>query len=178
MFGIFKTAWRITIVLAIVLFLGYLVIAHAPSITGYAVADPPIDESLYQDLKSSVPIANKLSSQFPAIFKSMFGNERMNLYITTNNHRTLKIGVITEDMNISTFQIGEIEDPTINVLLTETTARNIMYADNPVDAFNNALKRGEIVYEAIGFIKKLKFGSIGILTRIIDTLSFLLLPEL
>ncbi|MEM4267096.1 MAG: SCP2 sterol-binding domain-containing protein [Candidatus Nanoarchaeia archaeon] len=100
---------------------------------------------------------NKNIDQAPKIFKSMFGNERINLYIDEQ----LFYGFRTENGKIvETFENGT-EEPTMNIYVTQEALEQM--AAGQLDP-GEALKQGKIRYEGVGFFKKIKYGILKIVS--------------
>ena len=106
---------------------------------------------------------NELSSEYkgqqmPKPFAMIFGNERINVHIDD-----AKVSVVTQEGVMTSFKQGHLDDPTMNVYLSEATLNKILNSDNPGEAVKNALKNKEITYKGVGVGKSIKlfFVKIG-----------------
>jgi len=116
------------------------------------------DSDLFGDMKQQVDRYNQNVDGIPFV-KTFIGEERIRCEISLNNGTELIIGITTdEDAKITSFEKGEISDPTINASTNESTVRTIMNSDDPVSAFQDALDSGAITFEGVGLGDKIKVG--------------------
>ena len=86
---------------------------------------------------------NQNIDNIPWIVKSIIGDERVNVYLT--NHQELIIGTITENAIIISIQEGEIDNPTLNIYISENTIQRLQ--DNVI-TIQQALDTKEIKIES------------------------------
>lgn len=116
------------------------------------------DSDLFEDMEQQVDRYNQNVDGIPFV-KTFIGEERIRCEISLNNESELIIGITTdEDAKITSFEKGEISDPTINASTNENTVRTIMNSDDPVSAFQDALDSGAITFEGVGLGDKIKVG--------------------
>lgn len=87
---------------------------------------------------------NNNLDEMPGIVKSLVGNERINAYLDTTNQQII-IGVITEDARILELKLNGIEDPTLNIYVSENTIQKL---ENKEITIQQALDSGEIRLES------------------------------
>lgn len=119
---------------------------HAPPGIGNVSAQEEVNEESVKEVASSIA-----SEQLIAW---LVANERVNLYVEGMGefHATLENGVVVD--------VGEGPgpNPTMNVYTDEQTAKMLYYGDmEPVEALN----RGLVAYEGVGFFEGFKFWATG-----------------
>jgi hypothetical protein len=113
---------------------------------------------LFNDMKPLVEVYNENVGKVPLV-TSLIGEERINGSISLNDGSVLSLAIMTdEDAKITSFQEGEISDPTINAYSDENTVRSIINSGDPVATFQNVLDTGTIQIEAVGMGGKIKIG--------------------
>ena len=146
-------------------FAAFLVIAIFAGVVPSAVGTNG-GSDLFEDAKSLVDIYNQNIENIPVI-TSFIGEERIRCEISLNDGTELIIGITTdEDAKITSFEKGEISDPTINASTNENTVRTIMNSDDPVSAFQDALNSGAIAFEGVGLGDKIKVGVLKVALKI------------
>lgn len=106
---------------------------------------------------------NEKIDKVPEIALSLFGNERVNLYVNDQ----ILYGFRLEDGKIVEKLEGGIEEPTLNVY---TTAEVIIKLINKEIGYEEALEGKHITYSGVGFLKKIKFG-------LVKLIQWLILPQ-
>mgnify|MGYP006284777133 FL=1 len=91
----------------------------------------------------------------PGIVKSLFGNEKINLYITDIN-ATFK--VTTEKAKITELEEGILEDHTLDVYTTEESIKKVIESDEPFEELIASIENKDITYKAATLISKIKYG--------------------
>ena len=105
--------------------------------------------------------------EIPDWIIGILGYERIILYIEKEDGSTLVMGLISKDGRITEIKEGEISNPTVRVFVKESTIRSIMHSDDPVTAFQIALKYGEIRVEGVGTVNWIKYSMTSVLGRIV-----------
>lgn len=149
--------------LAILLVLGLcLSTATAITIRGQEVDFHSIDQ---EQLEATKEQYNKQHSEdVPGLIKSLAGDERVNLNISTEKGPAV-YGFVMDGMKMSRVEKGGIEDPTLIVYTSEETLKAIAEADNPRDRAVQALRDDEIRHETVGFFRSVKYG---VMTTLIE----------
>lgn len=103
---------------------------------------------------------NSNIDKVPGIAISLFGDEKMNIYV--KGYENKPIYMIMNSGIINTIGFGEMKDKTMNVYTDEQTIKEI--AANKI-TFADALQYGKIRYEGVGIINGIKVGiaNIGII---------------
>ncbi len=99
---------------------------------------------------------------------TLFGNQRINIYINLEDESQFIIGLITEDKVVTKLQAGAVEEPTLNIYTDQQTIAEIQSSSTPGMVLKEAFDDGRISYKAIGIFNKLKFKTIFVLVNIID----------
>jgi hypothetical protein len=100
---------------------------------------------------------NQNVDRVPGIIKFLFGNEKILLELTACSSNCI-IGIQTSDGRIVSLSNGPIPSPTIKATMKESTLRGLLNSHDAKNDFANALKSGEIDFEGVGIIKKIKIG--------------------
>jgi hypothetical protein len=109
--------------------------------------------------------------ELPGLVKTLFGDERVIIHIRMDgtageNTEEFIVSVVTERGILQGVKRGPIENPTLNMYADEETVRNIMTSTDPLRTFRTALDNKEIRYEAVGVVKKVKFGILSVVSKI------------
>jgi plastocyanin len=102
----------------------------------------------------------------PRGMRSLFGDQRVNIFITLDSEGEEIHGLVTQNGVITDFSNEELDKPTLIVKSSESVILNIMSADNIVNELQSALRDGRITYRAVGIINKIKFGFVGVFARV------------
>ncbi|RLG39171.1 MAG: hypothetical protein DRN91_00590, partial [Candidatus Alkanophagales archaeon] len=131
-----------------------------------------IEEFSFEDIKMFIEQQyNPNVDKLPGFIRNFFGNERMNVYIDG-----IVIGLVSKDGRIIEVKEGEISNPTVKVFVKKSTAGSIMHSDDPVTAFQIALKYGEIRVEGVGTVNWVKYSVGNAIIRIAGGLGILESP--
>ncbi len=104
--------------------------------------------------------------ELPGFAAAIFGTERINVYISSDDGDLEFVSLVTEDKKIKSVQEGQSEDATLNLYISEETIKKIDDSQDVVGAAQKALESKEITYEAIGFFNKIKFGFLSFIFSI------------
>jgi hypothetical protein len=141
--SVFVMAFLVTAVLA----------GLVPSVVGTDGGD-----ALFDAMQPYVDIYNANAKDIPVI-SSLIGAERIRGEISLNDGSTLIIRILTDDdAKVTSFEKGEVLDPTIRAYTDENTVRSIINAADPIAAFQDALNSGAIRFEGVGMGSKIKVG--------------------
>ncbi len=105
---------------------------------------------------------NKQVDMVPGFIVGLFGNEKINLYITLYSGDELKAGVVTKNGKISSVTKDLLETPTMNVYSDEGTISEIANSKDPLTDFRKALGQGRIKYEGVGLVGSVKSGIVSV----------------
>lgn len=98
---------------------------------------------------------NRNIDSVPRILKTLFGNERIIIYLG-HFEFTRTFSAETRKARLISFKEEEIENPTLIVYINKSTMDSIIDSENPVVSLTTALDSGEIKYEAVGIKTKIK----------------------
>jgi hypothetical protein len=115
-------------------------------------------DALFAAMQPCVDIYSANVEDIPVI-NSLIGAERIRGEIALNDGSTLVVKILTDEAaKVTSFEKGEISDPTIKASTDENTIRNIMTAADPIAAFQDALNSGAIHFEGVGMGNTIKVG--------------------
>jgi hypothetical protein len=143
------------------LFVSTLLIAGtvtAADATSLSVDD--LDQDRLDDVAEQYYTA--FASQLPGLIASVIADERINVYIETEDGEAV-YGVVLDGTNVSGLQTEAVADPTLRIYTSMDTIGSIAESENPKDRAVAAFKSDEIRYEAVGFFRRLTFGVVSIL---------------
>ncbi len=95
----------------------------------------------------------------------LFGNERINIYLKVAGDKTIIFSVVTKNKKVDSFDIEELNNPTLKVFTDEATLLAIASSSNPADALKSAVGNKKITYQAIGFFNRMKIGMIAMFVK-------------
>ena len=98
---------------------------------------------------------NSNQADVPAIVLTLFGNEKINIYLENE----LIMGVAMEDGKITDINTEGLEDPTVEIYMTEEFMAQL---NSGQMNFEDALASGDLSYNGVGFFNKIKFGLLKI----------------
>ncbi len=104
----------------------------------------------------------------PSYAQTLFGDQRINIYITAEDGDEFTVGAINENSKINNLEPRGIEDPTMNVYVDEATIEEILTSTSPFDALSNAMNSGALRYEAITTGNKIKLGFASVVIKFIS----------
>lgn len=81
----------------------------------------------------------------PWVVKQIIGNERINVYLTLNNKEVITVSGTTQNAKIISAQVGAIENPTLNIYITEQTINRLRSKEITMQ---QAIETKEIRYES------------------------------
>ncbi|HII07093.1 MAG TPA: hypothetical protein HA349_07240 [Methanotrichaceae archaeon] len=123
------------------------------------IASAPGSAITFDDIQHGVDTYNSGVENAPGIVKTLLGDERIQVNISRANGTTLQAGIETKNAVIVKTIDGEIEDPTIVVEAEEEAVAKVYESDDPVEAFQQAQKQGEISIRGTTFTAKLKVNA-------------------
>lgn len=117
------------------------------------------------DVNSLVADYNKNSDKVPSVVKTLFGNERINAQITLTNGSVIVIGGVTKDGKVIEAKEGGIDNPTMEVSVSEAAIGEISSSKDPAGAFQGALNSKKISYHGVSTGAKIKLGIVSVVSR-------------
>lgn len=114
---------------------------------------------------------NLRGQQISGMAGRIFGNEKINLHVTSKEGEELVYGLTTKDKEITNFQNGALEKNTLNVYADENEIKEIINSNNPLSKLEEGLRNKKIVYTSVGFTKKIKFTFVSMIVGILNLFS-------
>ncbi|MBD3313133.1 hypothetical protein GF345_01695 [Candidatus Woesearchaeota archaeon] len=139
------------------------------SATGSVVYSPDILDQYIENPNELKSLFGKTSGEIPGWLRSMFGNERVNATVIRMDGSKVNMAVTTKKGMLSDVSIGEMQDPTMQVQMSEDTIKRIYESENPVDDIEDALETEEIKYDTQRLTSAVKMG---ILNTAINVMSW------
>ena len=149
----------------VVVFLISVIMVLAAKPSGSSV--PSIEDLSPDDLSPFIQKASleMQGQELPGPFRSLFGDERINIHVAAEDGEAMVIGFVTEEGKIKNIVTAEVKDPSLNIYTTKATVVKVLVADEPVQALREALKADEITYKGVGFKNKLKYTFVSLFAR-------------
>jgi len=119
----------------------------------------PASAFTFDNIQQGVDLYNSGVESAPGVVKALLGDERIQIEITGANGTVLMAGLETKNAVIVNTMEGEVEDPTIVLEASEEAVTRLYQADDPVTAFEEAKKEGEISIRGTTFTSKLKVSA-------------------
>ncbi len=107
-----------------------------------------------------------VGKKLPGPLGTLFGNAQMNLYITRADSTVQIASVVIKNKTVETFEFKERDDAGINVYSSEETVQGILGAEDPLQAFQSAVKEKKITYAASGIKNKIKLAFFSPLVKL------------
>ncbi len=111
--------------------------------------------------------AKVVGLQLTGPIASLFGNEKINVYLSTSTKDEQVIGIITEDKKVKALNLGAVKEPSLEVFTDEKTVAKILVSKNPLAQLQKALGEKKITYNAVGFFHKMKFSIIDLFVDVL-----------
>lgn len=111
-----------------------------------------IDENNTEHL---VEESNYFAQDAPEFLSTLIGDQVINVRIDSENS-TEEVGVRLNGANVTEIRMETYSDATLEVNTTADQIRSITASENPVQAVNNKLQKGEIEYESKGAINSIR----------------------
>jgi flagellin-like hook-associated protein FlgL len=111
-------------------------------------------------IQNYVDTYNQRVDGAPDLLKSLIGNERIDLNITSNDGSIFSVGFETQNARISRTVTGGIQNPTIIVSATEDAIERIKASADPVAAFQAEKGYGQVNIEGTTLVTKLKLSAV------------------
>ncbi|MEK6874884.1 MAG: hypothetical protein AABX52_04000 [Nanoarchaeota archaeon] len=132
-------------------------VAQNHGVTGWFI-DISQKDRMVDYVESMAILENQHVDDIPVVFRSLFGNARINGTIILNSGEVVYVGAIVEDGRVRFVVDGVLADPTMNVVITEQTIHRIADSADPASEAVVALDKKEIVYTPLGITSAAKLG--------------------
>jgi len=120
-------------------------------------------------LSEEIDTTEIVGTDLPRFAKGLFGNAKINLYITLEDGTTENYGIVTQNGVVTSLADEELNNPSLNVYTTESIVRNLIQSDNAVASLQEALNSGGITYRAVGLINKIRFGFVSMVLKLFNS---------
>ncbi|MBN2110761.1 MAG: hypothetical protein JW705_06715 [Methanosarcinaceae archaeon] len=141
-----------------------------------AIFMQPASAVTFNELDLKVAEYNENADHVPFLLKSMLGGELIHLLIEMNDGSELHINAVTEDAIITTFEeFGPEEDigATVTVTAKESAVDQLLSSGEPMTVFYEAMEKGDIVIEPVGFVGNIKFQVVNVMLKLSDMLGLI-----
>ena len=105
----------------------------------------------FNNLDNYADLYNDKIKNAPGVLKSMIGNEKVDLTVLLNNGSTMRWGMELENAKIIWSGYSGLENPTIEVKTTEDAINNVLHAEKPMTAYQEAEKSGQMTIDGKTF---------------------------
>ena len=119
-----------------------------------SVSAQDVDEYL-EDSDKLIEDYNKNIDSAPRVLKTLFGDERINIYLG-HFESTRIFSAETRNARLISFKEEEGKNPTLRVYINKEVLDSIINSEDPIASLMSALDSGEIKYEAVGVKTKIK----------------------
>jgi len=92
----------------------------------------------------------------PEVLRSMVGDENVEFTIKLNNGSNMQWWMELENAKIVRSNYGGLEDATIEVTATEAALNNVLHAENPIAAYQEAERSGQMTIDGKTFKSGIK----------------------
>lgn len=104
--------------------------------------------------------------ELPGALGTFAGNVRSNIYLTLDDGHEYIFHLVTEDKKFKLIEPGELSDPTIKVYTSEAVLKEIITSSQPRKQLMQSLHKRTITYDGVGFVHKLKFSVLFLLSKL------------
>ncbi len=133
--------------LALLAVCSVLLLAQNSGITGMLSIGQK--SSMIGYLQEMATLENRHVAEIPDVFKTLFGNARVNGMIVLDSDELILVNAVVEDNLVKSVTSGQLDDPTVRAITTEATIRAIAESKDPATEAVNALENGRIKYEIL-----------------------------
>ena len=114
--------------------------------------------SYLNNLDNIKDLANTNMDKVPVVVKRLLGNEKINIYFITEEKEIIKLNVQLKNGKINTLKKGNVNNPKIDIYLTEKHANDILNSENPKIETKRKIDEKEITYKTYSFLTSLKIS--------------------
>lgn len=112
---------------------------------------------------------NKKIGHAPEVLRSMVGDENVEFTISLNNGSSIQWWMELEKAKIVRSGYGGLEDATIEVTATEAALNNVLHAEDPVAAYQEAESSGQMTIDGKTFKSGIKITAALNLGNVINS---------
>ncbi|MBP1909455.1 hypothetical protein [Methanolobus bombayensis] len=137
---------------------------------------PVASADIVSDLEIKVNEYNENSEYLPSYLKSLLGDEVIKLVIVTDAGDEVYVKAVTENAYVTTFEevTEDTEfDATMIIGTSESTVRNVINSETPLETFIEAKDNGDIVIEPVGIMNNVTYTVANVVLKISQLLGFI-----
>lgn len=115
-------------------------------------------------------LQNELVGQkIPSQLGFLFGNSNINIYLVTKEGNEIILGLKTENNTVANFEMITLDNPDLNVYVTENSLEKIFLSGDPGAELDKYVREKKISWRGVGFFNKIKYGSLSLLLKVKNT---------
>lgn len=114
----------------------------------------------FNSMPNYVNLYNSKIAHASPIIKNLVGNENVDFTISLKNGNSLRWGMEVENAVIVRSAYGGLQNPTIAVYATEDAMNRILEANDPVGAYREAEKSGQIRVDCRTITSQIKVAAV------------------
>ncbi|QQG40094.1 MAG: hypothetical protein HYS81_01650 [Candidatus Aenigmatarchaeota archaeon] len=109
----------------------------------------------------SALFGGEVGQKLPSPLDQLFGNERSNVYVTETD---IVVGVVTKDAKVAAIEEGGVENPTVNVFVSQETLDGLVSGEL---TYKEAVSKGLIKIQGVGLLNSTKFMVLEFVAKIL-----------
>lgn len=98
--------------------------------------------------------------ELPAPLDALFKDQKVVLHLQDPGKEEFMISLAMNGKVVESLQVGDLENPTLEVFTDQATLEQVASASNPVQELKIAFDNEKISYQAYGFFNKMKFAMV------------------
>ncbi len=114
----------------------------------------------FNSMPKYVNLYNSKIEYASPIIRNLVGNENVDLTIALKNGNSLRWGMEMENAVIVRSAYGGLQNPTIAVYATEDAINNVLAASDPIEAYKEAEKSGQIRVDCKTITSQIKVAAV------------------
>lgn len=141
------------------------VIGESETLDTNATVQPDVElsEALKQtdEMEQNLDTINEQVDQtLPGPLKSLILGDRVNFKVDNTT-----LGIKSNESEITGFEQGGVEDPTLEIEMDESTIEDVLQSNNTMQSFSQAYEGEGIEVEAHSFRNKVVFGAVNLANK-------------
>lgn len=148
-----------------VMVLGLVLLVAAPA------SAATVDQQEFQGL------VDEVLSMMPDAVASLVGDQRVNIHIQADPNATIDedqtIGIEMKKLNITSWQDEPLDNATMEVWVNASTVEELILSDDRRSVLKEAIKDGDIEYEAYGLFNIVTVGVVRLFVRVLLVVGLL-----
>lgn len=164
------TKYIVYIICAILLLvlISFIVSYKRMSLNSFGAYDPARTDK-YLDEPEQLKQAYNTNIMFaPFFLRWMIGDERVNVSFTRLDESIAALAITTDNGMIKDIKKGQMEKPTMHLIANEATLEIIYESDDPIEEFEQAVKKDDIKAESLSFLTSIKLAILKITIAVLS----------